>query len=158
MCFDTDNVDWYAAVQTDEVVIRTKPRQCTECGREIAVGHWSREITQQEHEECVLCYEICPNDDDTKTPHEGECDYGESYDYCRCLDCEHLLSAIEAVEIDEGCPPHAQRPPLGVLHEELYQHEGRYTYAERAVSMFPELWEHPFIVGILEWSTCGLAN
>lgn len=143
MCFDND-YDWMASVCEEESGPAGKRCECNECGKRIEVGEWRHHIYMQEHEECQRCEDDGLDACKCETP-----DYGEDYDYIRCELCDKLLRAVEQHEIDEGCPPYARRPALTELGDTLWQHEQAFDYAEKAVGMFPELWDHRFIKSLL---------
>lgn len=145
MCFIGD-YDWTAAVVEQQERTAEKPITCMECYRKIQPGKTYRDIYQQEHEECHTCYECecnCPKDAD------GDCiecccekpAFGNTYDYCRCMECDKFLQAIEASELAAGCALSESRPPLGEMTEsiqELGADEAR-RYVQQAAKQFPEL-------------------
>lgn len=139
MCFYNDDYDWTASVVLQEKRTAGKQIQCYECGAKIAPGESYQWIFMQEHEECRVC-----EWEEAETPCEKH-DYGEDFSYQRCNACSQLLAAIKAVEIEEGCPEHAQQPGLCELGEVFCEHENRREYAARAVAMFPELKSHRLI-------------
>lgn len=134
MCFNND-YDWYADISDVRDWPLGRPTSCHECCAPIGYGDWRRHIFQQEHEECQWCeYEELAEADEPCETH----DYGETFECDLCRDCCKILAAIEAVETDEECPPHARQPAIGELVEALsYDEDSR--YARRAVAMFPEL-------------------
>lgn len=146
MCFYNDDYDWYAEVQTVETHVAKEIFACQECGQEIAVGESYRYIYQQEHEECQRCeWEQLDPDDDPCEQH----DYGETYHYRCCNQCQRILEIIQLIEIEEGCPPHAQQPGLGELSEVFSEHQSREQYAQRVLTLFPDLSGHVLLAPFL---------
>ena len=150
MCFDNEG-DWCATVNEIEDVVANHACKCFECNREIRIGETVRQVHQQECEfcECDFCCNEESPDEDYTGPDKCQEELGETFDCVVCLDCCNLLKAIEAHEIAEGCPEHARQPLYGELHEVFLEHQQNYEYAERAVDMFPSLYGHRFIEGLL---------
>lgn len=150
MCFDNES-DWYARVNEVTESVATREVWCYECGRHIQPGEALRHVHQQEYEfcECDFCRnQHCP-DEDYDGPAECQDDLGQEFDCELCMDCCKLLKAIEAQEVAEGCPEYARQPLYGELADVFTEHQQNFEYAERAVDMFPELYNHRFIVGLL---------
>lgn len=146
MCFSNDDYDWYASVQEQSSGCDDQSTRCGECGKVIASGEWRHHVFMQEHECCEICGDDPDYDEDVTEGEPGhDCDYGETYAYDRCLDCDRLLIAVELHEIKEDCPPHARRPALGELREVFWEHESNVEYAEQAVAMYPYLNSHRFV-------------
>ena len=142
MCFYNDNYDWYAQVNEVTDGPAMKAGTCEECRQPIAVGDQCRSVHQQEHEECQQCDE---DSDDAEfdadgnfIPCDGNHNYGETADFMICESCCQILKAIEAHEIDEGCPPHARQPSYGGLWDETTEDlDALGKYLARAQTMFP---------------------
>lgn len=165
MCFyDDGDYDWIATVSEESERLANRPMTCNECGGNILTGAPMREIYQQEHEACQICEDansdtfIDDQDEDLDAEEQAAikrqleshaCDFGETFLYRRCEACDKLIKAIEAREIAEGCPPHARKPALMELNYAFTEHESNFEYAEQAVAMFPELWDHVFIRDLL---------
>ena len=142
MCFtDDQDYEWTASTWEESPGPATKACHCDECGAPIAIGDWCHNIHAEEHDCCQKCEDEWSDSYVPEDKREGPCehDYGETMDYVRCEACDKVIRAIEAVEIEEGCPPGAQRPAINMLAEELSQHSSAPVYAERAVAMFPEV-------------------
>lgn len=165
MCFYDNDGDWSASVWQETEADSGPAIKCDECGKPIAENEWRRHVFGQEHDSCQICEgefsdefisreemetELADGDAEWATAHlkelaEHKHDYGESFHYDRCRDCDKILQAVEARETDEGCPVNQRRPGLYEMREALWEHEQRKEYAERAISMFPELSEDGFI-------------
>lgn len=142
MCFYNDNYDWIAGVSEviDGPALRSE--KCIECSQPIAVGDTCRSVHQQEHEECLKCDELSDDvdydEDGNFIPCDGNHYYGETFDCLICESCVQLLRAIESVEIDERCPPHARQPSIGGLYDEVIENDDMLArYLQRASEMFP---------------------
>lgn len=153
MCFYNDDYYWTAEVVEDSLGVLEhsgKPTECMECGKKLQPGDWRHTVHMEQYAECPRCEE---NEDWGITGDEAihECTVGETYDYVRCLDCEHLLDCVVDVEIQEGCPPAARKPAYEDLREAAFvESDSRFAYAQEAVDRYPELWSHPFIVDLLD--------
>jgi hypothetical protein len=132
MCFYHGDADWYASVVHEDIITSDKPVSCDECGRKMPPGEKFKHVHQQEREYCDQCSEDepCP---------EGECDYGETFDYDVCEHCQKFLAAIQHVEADEGCKGAEQQPALGLLIDSLWEADGTQDYIDRARAEYPEL-------------------
>lgn len=151
MCFSNEHADWYASIQEESTGCDDNACRCDECGKKILSGEWRRHIFQQERECCEICEDDPDYDEDVADGEPcHECEYGETYHYNRCLDCDRLLIAVELHEIKEDCPPHARRPMYGELHEVFCEHESNVEYAQQAVAMYPYLKDHKFVKRALE--------
>lgn len=142
MCFYNEDYDWIAEVNEVTDGPASQAGKCIECGSAIAIGDTCRTVHQQEHEECQQCEEDGCNAeydaDGNYVPCDGNHDYGEIFDCLICESCCQLLQAIEAHEIDAGCPPHARQPSYGGLWEETFEDEEALAdYLKRAKEMFP---------------------
>lgn len=133
MCFYHD-YDWLVSIQ--EINTETagpKGLRCDECGRHLSQGTSYIHIYQQENDP----------DDAEEGQEMEEFDPGNTFEYDRCLDCDKLLQAIEAVERDNGCKGSATRPCLTELRDALQEDEGG-LYIERARLLFPQL-DEPYL-------------
>lgn len=143
MCFYNDDYDLKASVVEKTEKVATKPVKCDECSRMIHVGETVHHIYMQEAEEC----KACDNGDCDCIEREKECcacevpDMGETFDYDRCDECDTFLKAVEAAEIEAGCPPYEARPALQIMKEAIRDGgdlEAR-KYFKTAARMFPAL-------------------
>lgn len=133
--------DWTARVVERGHQVRGTAIKCDECYKTIGVGEMAYHVFMQEHEECQTC------DSFECECAEGQCcacekpDYGETFEYDRCEECDKFLQAIEAAEIDEDCDPSESRPALTSLREDISNAglEASKKYWLKAVVMFPEL-------------------
>jgi hypothetical protein len=139
MCFNND-YDWYADVWDVTDGENDVPAKCIECGLAIASGEWRRHVYLQEDEECYRCEQGDLKEGDE--PCEVH-DYGEIFECSICETCCKILKAIEAVEIDEGCPVGSRQPLYGELSQALFDDAncGDGKYAARALAEHPELRE-----------------
>lgn len=142
MCFYNDDWDWVAELCEDVKGPASKPGKCIECMEPIAIGEICRSIYQQEYEECTRCDEDGDDadfdDDGNFIPCDGNHIYGETWNGMICESCCQILKAIEAHEIDEGCPPHARQPSYGGLWDETIEDtDALGKYLVRAHAMFP---------------------
>jgi len=149
MCFYTES-DWYASVCDVTRPVATKTVACDECRRRILPGEEYVNIYQQERETC----RNCEFDDEADDPEdlgeeenaercpEGECDFGETFDYDRCVQCDQALRAIEAVELSRGCKAQHALPALTQLYEAMWEADEDGAYAAKALEMFPHLRGH----------------
>lgn len=160
MCFYNDP-DWYASPVTDELRTATAPLTCMECRSPIPIDAQYRYVYQQEHECCrCLDFERCLDDDATIEARGDTCtcptpDYGETYHYHRCLDCDKFLSAVAAVEHDAGCPSDESQPCYEGMIEEIseghgYGDESAVRYFKRANRDYPELKRSGYLKRIAE--------
>lgn len=150
MCFYNDNFDWYAEVHRSTEGTDGPATRCIECGAVIAVGEWRRRIEQVQHGDCQICEDefsdqYDPEQDKATCEHE----YGETFSGDTCQACCHLIEVVRVVEVEAGCPEHAQVPTIGGLLDELLEHDEREKYARRAVEMFPALAGHRIVVACL---------
>ena len=130
MCFD---YDWYAEVQEEFCEPASGLTRCDECAVFIYPDERFVRLHLQQFEECLHCSGECPCDR-VKCPclrdENGDCicdelcgadgvehDYGETFDYNCCLDCDSLIKAIQRHKIPEGCKPFYMRPAFGKLYE-----------------------------------------
>ena len=139
MCFEHD-YDWHAEINNDFRKIADKNVKCDECPNTIKKGDDYRFIFQQESDGRCLC---C----DTYEKDECDCDemnLGETYQHNICLDCQKFLDAIKEVELAEECKEYESQPPLGELHQALYDNYkwGDKKYVELAINKHPELKNH----------------
>lgn len=139
MCFYND-YDWSAQIINTTEGPADKPVNCHECPQKIQVGEWRRKIYMQEHELCQLCEDDCSDVFDEEI-NKNECkhEYGQRYTYYCCQDCDKVLQAVKAHEVEAGCPAYAQQPPLGELWVGLQDSGEGHIYAAKAIAMFPEL-------------------
>lgn len=142
MCFYNDDCDWIADVNDVTDGPAPEAGHCIECSAAIAVGDPCRSVHQQEHEDCQKCDETSDDadfdEDGNYVPCDGNHDYGETFDCLICESCCQILKAIEAHEIDAGCPPHARQPSLGRLWDETIEDtEALADYLKRAKELFP---------------------
>lgn len=145
MCFECYG-DWKPTNWYEDKEPSKDPSCCDECGATIAAGAWRYWCRGEQLGVCRRCEQAGVLDGDCNCE---EPDLGEVFEYVRCEGCDKLLKAVEAREKDEGCPDFASRPMLGELEYAFTDHEQQFDYAEKAVSMFPELFEHPFISELL---------
>lgn len=148
MCFYHDDYDWIAEICETTAGVSPLAAKCDECGKRILAFEWRCHVYQQEHEECQRCeYEELEPDDEPCQTH----DYGETFNYDRCEDCDKIIRAIEQYELREGCKPHESRPALCDLKEELnpWNRDDAPLYAAVAIEMFPELGDVPWLVDVL---------
>ena len=150
MCFYNDDVDWYAEVCRTVEGTDGRATRCIECGAKIADGEWRRHIEQVQYECCQICEDDCSEYYESEAD-KATCqhDYGETFVCDTCQACCNLLEAVRVVEIEAGCPEHAQIPSIGGLLDELLEHDEREKYARRAVQMFPALARHRIVVACL---------
>lgn len=144
MCFYHDDADWHASVYEDNVLAAEKKARCHECHCWIHPGEWCRDIFIQERETCRVCqldddYDDEP-DSELEPCAEGECDYGEQFQYVRCEACDKVIRAVEAVERDAGCTGNSITPPLIKLYEAMTYEENE--YGDRARELYPEVAGH----------------
>lgn len=144
MCFYYDDYDWTADVFEESERVAEQSLTCVECGKGIAAGETHIRIFAQESEECLVC-----EWEEADEPCE-EHDYGETYTARRCQSCERILKAVQSVEVEEGCPPHATRPAIGELDQAFYDHANAETYANRVIEMYPTLADHRWVKHVLE--------
>ncbi len=145
MCFYNDDYDWVAAIEDEAERILEKPTRCDECGRKMQVGETAHHVFQQQHEECQACEEgdcDCPDKEDC--PHDCKCDepnFGETFEYDRCVECDKFLKAVEQHETDEQCPPMERQPAYAMMIETISEFERKdaLKYFRKAARMFPEL-------------------
>lgn len=151
MCFYNDDFDWYAEVWRTVEGTEGRATRWIECGAKIGDGEWRRDIEEVEYECCQIC------EDDCSEYHDPEADkatcqhnYGETFVCDTCQACCNLIEAVRVVEIEAGCPEHAQIPSVGGLLDELLEHDEREKYARRAVDMCPALAGHRIVVACLK--------
>ena len=150
MCFYNDNFDWYAEVYRTVEGATGPATRCIECGAKIADGEWRRHIEQIQYERCRICEDELSSCYDAEQDKAAcEHDYGETFIGDTCQACCDLIEAVRVVEIEAGCPEHAQIPSIGGLLDELLEHDEREKYARRAVEMFPALAGHRIVVACL---------
>ena len=145
MCFVNEG-DWTAAETYDSILLVDREMSCDECYAKIKPGDVAFWSWACEHETC----QTCEQDEDRWENDEyqgcncGKPDFGETCDYHRCWNCHLFLEAIEAAEIDAGCPKYASRPMLFSLREELVEGGAREAkkYYRKAIVMFPQLKEY----------------
>lgn len=145
MCF-TNECDWTAEVSNERSEPAEKIVRCDECHRDIQIGATVHHIGQQEYELCHACeFGECKCAGNTdEDGHECTCEepeYGETFHYDRCDDCDRFLKAVEAAEIEAGCKPHHAVPLLLNMIEDIREGgtgEAK-RYWKKAVVMFPEL-------------------
>ena len=165
MCFYNDDYEWSASVCETSEADSGPATKCAECGCKIEPHEWRKHIFMQEHEDCQICQDPFSDDYIDRKAMEAELndgdadwaaaqlkalddhthDYGETYDYDCCRDCDKILQAVEDRETAEGCPVDERRPALGEMQESLMEHEQWAEYAAHAVAMFPELAGNEFI-------------
>ncbi len=154
MCFYNDDYDWLVSHEEKRMITATKRVHCVECSKLIMAGEECEYIWQQEHEECRVCCEYGENYDEDNPQDTAECDhdYGETFEGYTCQRCLKIIEAIKQVEIEEGCPAHAQRPSIGGLYEEAFSrwNDDAKKYANKVVEMFPDLITDPCISNVLE--------
>jgi hypothetical protein len=154
MCFYNDDYDWVASVQERSTIKATKRVHCIECSKLIMAGEECERIWQQEHEECQVCCEYGDDYDEDNPQDSTECDhdYGETFEGFTCQHCLSIIEAIRQVEVEEGCPEHAQRPSIGGLYEEAFSrwNDDARKYASKVAEMFPELRNDLRISNVLE--------
>lgn len=127
MCFYTDDCDWIASHTEEENRTEDKDRRCLECGTKIPAGQELHRIYLQEHEDCQACEYgecVCAGDEPIEESHDCRCekpDFGQDYEYRRCLNCDRLLQVIEDVELSRGCRSWESRPMLEQMRESLQQ-------------------------------------
>ncbi len=146
MCFYNDDYEWVARVVDDSDVVLSTPSRCQECGRTLEAGETVHNVFQQEHEECGACEDglcDCPKDKDEECI-DCECedpDYGETFDYDRCQECDKFLKAVYEHEKDENCPPTERQPAYEMMIETIsqFERENAVKYFRKAARMFPEL-------------------
>lgn len=150
MCF-YDESDYTPQLVEDEVIEANEPTRCMECRRTIPVGGWVRHVFLQEHESC----RHDPDNDRyvgdwtaeefgvavESLPEEGcspgcSHDYGDSFHYDRCRDCDQLLDAIQKHEIAEGCHWADSLPNLERLRDAMHEGDGR-AYLAKAEELYP---------------------
>lgn len=148
MCFVNDECEWHATVVEKFISIGEEPTQCMECRRDFSVGTTFHCTYMQEDDECGACRDgdcECP-DGDCECPDEDCCscdepDYGMTFDYKRCDDCEKYLDAVEKAELAAGCGRDEARPPYEMMIE--YIRNGGVSEAKKyfieAVKRYPEL-------------------
>lgn len=166
MCFYNDDADWSASVCETTPADTGEPCKCDECGRKITTDEWRLNIFMQEHEDCQICEDDCSDEFISREDMEAEladgdaewaaahlktlenhtCDFGETFRYVRCKGCDEFLQAIEAQEIEEGCPPDSRRPALCDLHNSMAEHGLSEIYGKKAIAMFPHLKDHPIVI------------
>lgn len=140
MCFLAD-YDWYAQVcEQSERVVET-PTKCNECGRIVQPGEKMHHVWMQQYEEChnCDCGECACNLDAS-----GQCpepEFGETFDYDRCEQCDKFLSAVQHAEEDEGCQGVEARPGLGSMMNDICDggRSDAKRYFQRAARDYPEL-------------------
>lgn len=142
MCFYNDDYDWYALVNEVTDGPATRSGKCIECNGLIAINDPCRMIYQQQYEYCTKCDEGGDDadfdEDGNYIPCDGNHNFGETFDGMICESCCQILKAIEAHEIDAGCPSYAQQPSYGGLWEETMEdRDALADYLKRAVAMFP---------------------
>jgi hypothetical protein len=154
MCFYNDDYDWVASVQERSTIKATKKVSCIECSKLIEAGEECERIWQQENECCSICTEGAEDYDEEEPQDPTTCEhhYGETFEGYTCQRCLNIIEAIRQVEIEEGCPEHAQRPSIGGLYEEAFSrwNDDAKKYASKVVEMFPELRNDPRISNVLE--------
>ena len=142
MCF-INECGWCAEINEEADEIALEKTRCNECDRIIPSGDFMHTIHQQEFEECQACANgecDCHEVDDSCCQCE-EPDYGETFDYVRCLQCDRFLKAVEAAEIKAGCSINEARPLMPRMIEDISdggRQEAR-KYFKMARVMFPEL-------------------
>lgn len=174
MCFYTD-YDWYAEESTNSTSEAGTPCRCQECGKPLTIWDWRKVIDMKEHAACQICEEAWSDDyidraemqqmlSSATTPEDAqyaqehlnmldthECDYGETFHYVRCRDCDRILGSILAIEGAQGCAPENSQPALTELYENLYQHEDAMRYIDAALVLFPELVSVAKLQEVIAW-------
>lgn len=136
MCFYND-YDWYAEVTDKSEPEADKDVRCHECRETIKQGSKYVYIFMQEHEECHNC-----NDEDEDFPCScEEPNFGGTFEYQRCLNCECFLEAVQEAEKEAGCDYQDSRPGLTAMVEAIRDggKEEAKAYFKKAAKMFPEL-------------------
>ena len=132
MCFVNDGYDWTAAICEESDATATRPYKCLECGSVIAVGEFIHHVHQQEYEDCQFC------EDDycgCETP-----DFGETFDWHWCENCDKFLRAIKQAELDDGCSESESRPAMPFWEDiQNIGSDGAKRYWVVARRMFPEI-------------------
>lgn len=132
MCFINEG-DWTArVVEQDDNAVSNTEIKCGECRRAIPAGVPHISIYLQEHNE-----DDWDDWDDDGNPLNF--DPGETFETNRCADCEKLLKAVEASEMEAGCHRSQARPCLEMLFEEISESRCGLRYRTKAQEMFPEL-------------------
>lgn len=149
MCFYDDDYEWYAEVHDTTTGTSPLASRCYECHRRIEPHQWLTHIFQQEREACSRCDECGDDYDPDQDPATCEHDYGETFECDICESCIKLREAIERVEEEEDCPPHARQPGIGGLWDVMLEHSDATKYAQRAIEMFPELGGDELIRNVL---------
>jgi hypothetical protein len=148
MCF-VNECDWSPMVNEEADIKACGCTKCDECHAVIEYGDSMHTIYQQESEECLQCR-------DGWCECEGDCcecsdpDFGETFDYVRCEQCDKFLKAVEAAEIEAGCGPHEARPMLSMMVEDINNggREEARKYFKKAKAMFPELVASGYLGGL----------
>ena len=148
MCFYNDDCDWIAQVYEESASVVTESGQCQECGRIMLVGATMHNVWIQQYEACRRCdpNERAEWDDDfaggpLEQCSDGQHDYGETFDYSRCDDCDLFLQAVQEAEEDAGCHHDDARPPLEFMRERINdggQDEAK-RYWRKALERYPQL-------------------
>lgn len=139
MCFVNEDYDWVAEVCETDTVTLTEPKRCCECRRRLRVGESVLRTFMQEREPGEYCdpstgyhcVDYCFGDGEDPTNFD-QCERvgpGETFEGYTCTECQTLLDAIEAVELDVGCTAYHARPTVGMMHQEVNDGEGWQHYA-----------------------------
>lgn len=147
MCF-LNECEWFASINEHSSNPATKATKCNECGIVIQPGEIVHRLYQQEYEECRDCeYGYCECEKDKCCICEKP-NYGETFDYDCCDNCDKFLKAIEASEIEVGCRRSESRPMLTMMVEDIREAndpESVRRYVKKALVMFPELKTNKYI-------------
>lgn len=161
MCFYVE-CDWTASVYVSELRTAEKPLKCDECRIEIPVGEQYRYVFGQENEECrcleddeyyestlsseALLARYALFDVGENPPDHDVCtcekpDYGDEFEYRRCLECDQFLEAVARAEHAAGCDVDESRPGLFDMLEAIAElgEEESAKYFTVADEMYPGL-------------------
>lgn len=150
MCFVNDDYEWTAYVSVWSKCNAQQPTRCDECSRVIEPGVVVHHLHQEESDECLRCERgdcdcgFGPNgvgEVEDKCCACPEPDFGRSFDYDRCDDCDRFLQAVEAAEVEAGCSRDDARPECGKMIEDIGNagHDEAKRYFAKAYEMFPDI-------------------
>lgn len=153
MCFVYDG-DWYAEVVEDTIESSDVDVSCHECHQRIPHGVKHRYVHQEERDEdewdgtylayeCQSCYGSargCEYCDKGYTEEPRPFEQGETYDWRCCLNCNQVLVAIKAAELEAGCAESESQPLFGELKQTLWDdsRRGDNRYLEKLRQLHPD--------------------
>lgn len=161
--------DWIAEEYTKSEGYARSATVCDECQRTINKGDWRCTIQMREYSECQICEDqSSPNyidatdtgieygEGDTEQAkiqldilNQHTCDFGETFSYFRCIDCDKVLHAFTQFKSLACCSNSDNLPALGKLAAFLNTYHKQQEYVDYALKMFSELDEHFHWLGVI---------